>query len=110
MEEAMSVTFYAGQIEGPNLSNRNAGIVLHAIGIDNPDITYGEMPVTEFLNRCQNWLRANIGKRSQELLTTIDGNFIDCGLPEGYLNSRIHELCCMAQEGRDQCAATVSWG
>lgn len=105
----MSVSFYADQVEGPNLSNRNAAMVLTAIGIDTTDLC-GEMPVIEFVNRCQNWLRANIGKRSAELVTTIDGNFIDCGLPESYLNSRIHELCCMAQEGRENCAANVTWG
>ena len=90
-----------------NMSNSNAYMVMQAVGLG--DECCGEMKVEVFLNLCQNWLRRNINKLSKEILTVQDGNFINCGVDEGYVNNRVHQLVLLAQKAKSNGAKMIFW-
>ena len=117
----MSVSFYpirgihpVGNDLDINVSNGNACDILVALGL-SPREQGGELRIDEFINRCRNWLRANIGKPGREIEPSVDAEpgratFIDCGRREGYLNEKLHALAVMAERGREQGATLISWG
>jgi hypothetical protein len=59
------------------------------------------------------WLQQHIGKQSAKIETsvtrgTFGATFIDCGVPEGYINQRIHQL---SEAARTACNGNiVYWG
>jgi hypothetical protein len=112
----VSISFFSTRFEGSetfcsagdlNMSNRNASIVMAAVGF--PDEPCGEMPIDTVIHLCRNYLRARIGKPSAALPTNVDGNFWDCGLPEGYVNQRVHQLVLLASEGKERGATHITW-
>jgi hypothetical protein len=120
----MSITCYAGKQEGNavsfvhtldeiednpkasvNMSNRNADIVLSALGVTLEN-GFFEVGVEEFINRCTQFLRQSMTKGQQQKLDDVvhaeQGRvtIVDCGLPEGYVEQRVHQLVILAQEGK----------
>jgi hypothetical protein len=105
----MSVSFYLGNLENGtttidfvedldiNLSNGNARMVLNALGIPDTDDLCGHTDRVQLANLCASWLQQHIGKQSAKIETsvtrgTFGATFIDCGVPEGYINQRIRQL------------------
>lgn len=81
-----------------NVSNQNFGLVIRTLGYE-----YGEgdfmTPAFEFLAACRSWLAKNLNKPSTSIpATPMFGreNFIDCGVPENYLNRTIYRLAVFA--------------
>jgi hypothetical protein len=118
----MSVSFFACRRDGDrlsslhedidddvNLSNSNGRLVLRSLGIEPDPELCGQLPIVTFLNICRSWLRSNFGTPSLEIETVVDGNFIDCGIGEGYINRRVHELAVMAHKGREAGATDIVW-
>jgi hypothetical protein len=70
----------------------------------------GQIEINRLIGLSSKWLQRHIGKPSREIPVTRDGNFIDCGRREGYFNSRIQELCLLAQEGKKAGSTMMSWG
>ena len=84
-----------------NVGNENAGAILRELGYSIED-SYFTAPIDEFIGRCRSWLRRNIGKRSNEIEAVQDGNWIECGRREGYLNEKIMLLVLIAEAGKTQ--------
>lgn len=100
---------------GANLSNRNAFIVLAALGVDDLDMSCGGMPIDEFMGKAQSWLQAHIGKPSTKVETKVDVGdkrctMVDFGIDEGYVNRRIREMVMLAQDGKAKGATHFTWG
>ncbi|MFD3539671.1 hypothetical protein ACFWUQ_09235 [Streptomyces sp. NPDC058662] len=101
----MSVTFFADFTDEPvNMANANAVRVLDVLGYDE---LYGDADAEDFLGRVLVALAvapADAGRPA-----TVDGNFIDCGRPPGYTQTRLEELRELAE---DACARRlrVAWG
>jgi hypothetical protein len=105
----MSVSFHLGNLKDGattiefvkdldiNMSNDNAWMVLNALGILDTDDLCGRMDRVQFANLCASWLQQHIGKQSAKIETSVTrgvvgATFIDCGVPEGYINQRIRQL------------------
>jgi hypothetical protein len=105
----MSVSFYLGNLKDGattidfvkdldiNMSNGKARMVLNALGIPDTDDLCGHMDRVQFANLCASWLQQHIGKQSAKIETSVTrgavgATFIDCGVPEGYINQRIRQL------------------
>jgi hypothetical protein len=72
-------------------------MVLNALGIPDGDDLCGQMDRVQFANLCASWLQQHIGKQSAKIEDsvtrgTFGATFIDCGVPEGYINRRIRQL------------------
>lgn len=118
----MSITFTTGVLWGDcantfpknqewiNMSNRNGMIVLEALGMPCSDEDYcGTFNLNHFLGLASSWLQKNIGKQDPGFETKQNGNFIDCGIPEGYVNNRVLQLVVLAQEGKASGADLLLW-
>jgi hypothetical protein len=121
----MSVSFYLGNLKDGatmidfvkdldiDLSNSNARMVLNALGLPNTDDLCGHMDRVQFANLCASWLQQHIGKQSPKIETsvargTFGATFIDCGVPEGYINQRIRQL---SEAARTACNGNIIyWG
>jgi hypothetical protein len=80
-----------------NMSNGKARMVLNALGIPDTDDLCGHMDRVQFANLCASWLQQHIGKQSAKIEASVTrgavgATFIDCGVPEGYINQRIRQL------------------
>lgn len=100
-------------LEDFNVVNRNARLILGALGIDCDE--GGVVEIKKFAGLCSAWLQHNIGKRSAEFESrTTKGEtgptVIDGGLREGYLNEKIHQLAAMARTGEAAGATLMTWG
>jgi len=90
----MSITFTTdASAENINLSNRNAALVLRALGY-YIESGYFSAPAKEFAVRCTQWLHRNINLPSA---TFKQENLIEFGLPAGYLNEKILQLSRLAR-------------
>jgi hypothetical protein len=99
----MSIDFYARKGDSPvgdsiNLSNRNGALVLAALGYEYSSEPFEE-DINYFQGRCRSWLRKNLNKPSEEIITFYEGNIVEMGLRAGYLNEKILELSKLASEG-----------
>jgi hypothetical protein len=95
------------------MSNGKARMVLNALGLPNTDNLCGYMDRVQFANLCASWLQQHIGKQSakiEESVTrgTFGATFIDCGVREGYVNERIHQLSEAARTADD--GNVIYWG
>jgi hypothetical protein len=77
--------------------NLKARMVLNALGLPDTDDLCGHMDRVQFANLCASWLQQHIGKQSAKIEASdargaVGATFIDCGVPEGYLNQRIRQL------------------
>jgi hypothetical protein len=105
----MSVSFYLGNLKDGvttidfvkdldiDMSNGRARMVLNALGIPNTDDLCGQMDRVRFANLCASWLQQHIGRQSAKIEESVTrgalgATFIDCGVPEGYVNQRIRQL------------------
>ena len=105
----MSVSFYLGNLKDGvttidfvkdldiDMSNGKARMVLNALGITDTDDLCGEMDRVQFASLCASWLQQHIGRQSAEIEESVTrgafgATFIDCGVPEGYINQRIRQL------------------
>jgi hypothetical protein len=121
----MSVSFYLGNLKDGTktvdfvraldveMSNGRARMVLNALGLLNTDDLCGHMDRVQFANLCASWLQQHIGKQTakiEESVTrgTIGPTFIDCGVPEGYINQRIRQLSEAARAAGD--GNVIYWG
>lgn len=94
---SMSITFTTdASAENINLSNRNAALVLRALGY-YIESGYFSAPAKEFAVRCTQWLHRNINLPSAATATFKQENLIEFGLPEGYLNEKILQLSRLAR-------------
>lgn len=89
---------------GPDFNNRNAGLVLQALGYTVED-GFFSAPLAEFAARAAQWLQKSLGQRSEEvqaqdLTGDIGPVWIEAGLREGYMQERIHDLSVFANEGK----------
>lgn len=85
-----------------NFSNRNAKMILDALGIQLDDDEYFTMNAKEFAARCSQWLKKNIGKTSREINSEIESQsneptIYHGGVTEGYLNKSIQRLAVFAR-------------
>jgi hypothetical protein len=113
----MSISFYLGHLKDGatrvdfvrdldiEMSNGKARMVLNALGLDTDDL-WGRMDRVQFANLCTSWLQQHIGKRSAKIEVSETrgargATFIDCGVPEGYINQRIHQLSEAARTAND---------
>lgn len=96
-----------------DLSNGNARMVLNALGLPDTDDLCGHMDRVQFANLCASWLQQHIGKQSAKIDTSVTrgafgATFIDCGVPEGYINQRIRQL---SEAARTACNGNIIyWG
>ncbi len=105
----MSVSFYLGNLKDGvatidfvkdldiDMSNGKARMVLSALGIPDTDDLCGQMDRVQFANLCASWLQQHIGRPSAQIEESVThgafgATFIDCGVPEGYINQRIRQL------------------
>lgn len=94
---SMSITFTTdASAENINLSNRNAALVLRALGYYIESGCFSA-PAKEFAVRCTKWLHRNINSPSAATATFKQENLIEFGLPAGYLNEKIHQLSVLAR-------------
>jgi hypothetical protein len=121
----MSVSFYVGrQKDGVTttefvrdldveMSNGKARMALNALGLSDGDDLCGHMDRIQFANLCASWLQQHIGKPSAKIEEsvmrgTFGPTFIDCGVPEGYINQRIRQLSEAARAADD--GNVIYWG
>jgi hypothetical protein len=114
----MSVSFYLGNLKDGvttidfvkdldiDMSNGKARMVLNALGIPDTDDLCGQMDRVQFANLCASWLQQHIGRQSAKIdesitRSALGATFIDCGVPEGYVNRRIRELSEAARAADD---------
>jgi hypothetical protein len=119
-----TLSFYLGNLKGGattidfvkdldiNMSNGKARMVLNTLGIPDTDDLCDHMDRVQFANLCASWLQQHIGKQSAKIEASVTrgavgATFIDCGVPEGYINQRIRQ--CPKQRGR-QTRVTSSIG
>jgi hypothetical protein len=124
-EGTMSVSFYLGNLKDDvttidfvkdldiNMSNSKARMVLNALGIPDTDDLGGQLDRVQFANLCASWLQQHIGKQSAKIDTsvmrgTFGATFIDCGVPEGYINRQIRRLSEAARAADD--GNVIYWG
>jgi hypothetical protein len=96
-----------------DMSNGKARMVLNALGISDADDLCSHMDRVQFANLCASWLQQHIGKQSAKIEAsvtrgTIGATFIDCGVPEGYINQRIRQLSAAARTARN--GNVIYWG
>jgi hypothetical protein len=123
----MSITFSAGMIveEGEvrvahawpgvdemNCSNANARAILTALGL--PADECGTFNLKAAAAMCHLWLQAHIDAPDLGVPTTVERGalgaiMIDFGIPQGYLNRRIHELSVIAGAGIALGATHLIW-
>lgn len=113
----MSITFYAGFEESPkrwnyvesvepvNVSNSNGYALIAALRFTAEDGGMEPVDIDTFIARCTAALRNAMrspdpGVAVQETIGARGATFIDCGRPEGYLESRIRQLSELAREGK----------
>ena len=121
----MSVSFYLGNLKDGattidfvkdldiDMSNGKARMVLSALGLPDTDDLCGHMDRVQFANLCASWLQQHIGKQSPEIEHSVTrgafgATFIDCGVPEGYINQRIRQLSEAARAARN--GNVIYWG
>jgi hypothetical protein len=120
----MSVSFYLGNLKDGTktvdfvreldveMSNGKARMVLNALGLPDTDDLCGHMDRVQFANLCVSWLQHHIGKPSakieQSVTRGVGATFIDCGVPEGYINRRIRQLSEAARAAGD--GNLIYWG
>jgi hypothetical protein len=121
----MSVSFYVGNLKDGattidfvkdldiDMSNGKARMVLDALGLPDTDDLCGHMDRAQFANLCASWLQQHIGKQSARIEESVTrgkfgATFIDCGVPEGYLNQRIRQLSEAARAADD--GNVIYWG
>ena len=121
----MSVSFYLGNLKDGattfdfvknldiDMSNGKARMVLNALGLPDTDDLCGHMDRVQFANLCASWLQQHIGKQSAKLEVSVTrgslgATFIDCGVPEGYINQRIRQLSEVARAADD--GNVIYWG
>jgi len=84
-------------VKGPYFSNASMRQILSTLGM-NPDFEDDSpMPIDQFINLTTQWLKKNIGKRSEPEEPTVDKQpggptMIGGGRPEGYFNQAIMAL------------------
>jgi hypothetical protein len=84
-------------VEGPYFSNASMRQILGTLGM-NPDFEDDPpMPIDQFINLSTQWLKKNVGKRSEpeepEVTKEPGGpTMIGGGRPEGYFNQAIMAL------------------
>jgi hypothetical protein len=88
-------------------------MVLNALGLPDTDDLCGHMDRNQFANLCASWLQQHIGKPSAKIEDSVTrgifgATFIDCGLPEGYINQRILQLSEAARAADD--GNFIYWG
>lgn len=95
-----------------NLGNRNARLVLDALGYEMDEEGFWQDTIDTFINKARSYLRSTIGKQSKgfdDVVTTDGPYMVDCGLPTGYIEKQVHRLVVLAQEGKQR-GATVIYG
>lgn len=88
---------------GPNVSNHNAGVILHSLGFTDEDLAGGEVDAADLAARIAiaqvvGGAFPDHGTPDVEIPGT-GARMIDCGLPEGYLAHRYDELAELAACG-----------
>ena len=84
-------------VEAPYLSNPSVREILSTLGL-NPDFEETPpMPIDQFIGASTQWLKKNIGKRSEPEEPTVtkqpgSATMISGGRPEGYFNQAIMQL------------------
>lgn len=96
-----------------NLANRNARIVLDALGLD-PGDSCGAVPISTLHNLITSVLRRRFGTRSPALDVTESGGdghalMIDCGLDEGYIEATLLRIQRMIAVGKEHGATHIGW-
>ena len=127
MERQMTVTFYAGCLKdeilepavdfhtAPSFSNGNALLVLEMLGIDPGESYAGSMEIDPALGIMRGWLRAHINRPSAALAARVKrsaghATIVDCGVEDGYVNRRVHEIAIMLAAGKVAGATHFCWG
>lgn len=113
----MSITFYAGFEESPkrwnyvasvepvNVSNSNGYALIAALHFKADEDGLAPVEIDTFIARCTAALRNGMrspdpGVAVKETIGARGASFIDCGRPEGYIESRIRQLSELAREGK----------
>ena len=84
-------------VQGPYFSNASMRQILSTIGMD-PDFEEDPpMPIDQFINLTTQWLKKNVGKRSEPEEPEVtkepgSATMISGGRPEGYFNQAIMAL------------------
>jgi hypothetical protein len=121
----MSVSFYLGNLKDGattidfvkdldiDMSNGKARMVLNALGLPDTDDLCGHIDRVQFANLCASWLQQHIGKQSPQIEHSVTrgafgATFIDCGVPQGYINQRIRQLSEAARSAGD--GNVIYWG
>lgn len=82
------------EVQAPYMSNATTREVMSTLGLD-PDFEEAPpIPIDQFINITTQWLKANIGKRSQPEEPEVtkepgSATMISGGRPEGYFNQLI---------------------
>ncbi|MEU3464598.1 hypothetical protein ABZ721_32195 [Streptomyces sp. NPDC006733] len=101
----MSVTFTAELAGEPvNMTNSNAARVLDALGYSE---LCGDEDARLFLGRVLIALALDPEDAGRPAIA--DGRFTDCGRPQGYTESRLHELRELAEYAQVQ-GLCITWG
>lgn len=94
-------------VEAPYMSNATTRDVMMTLGLD-PDFEEAlPMPIEQFINITTQWLKANIGKRSdaeEPEVTKAPGSatMVSGGRPEGYFNQIIMRLNQVARKTQEK--------
>lgn len=91
--EGQTITYAPTIDTGINMSNRNACLVANALGLNMTNYSW-QGTAGNLLELCQRWLSSPASIIFDEgFPTTTQGkNFIDVGLPAGYLKGRIEQI------------------
>jgi len=95
------------EVEAPYLGNASTRDLMHTLGLD-PDFEEADpIEIDKFINITTQWLKANIGKRSdaeEPEVTKEPGSatMVSGGRPEGYFNQVIMRLNQVARKTREK--------
>ena len=94
-------------VEAPYLSNASVREILSTLGLDPDFEETPPMPIDQFIGVSTQWLKKNIGKRSEPEEPTVtkqpgSATMISGGRPEGYFNQVIMQLNQVARKTKEK--------
>ena len=95
------------EVEAPYLSNASVREILSTLGLDPDFEEIPPMPIDQFIGASTQWLKKNIGKRSEPEEPTVtkqpgSATMISGGRPEGYFNQVIMQLNQVARKTKEK--------
>ena len=93
-----------------NLNNRNASELLNALGLEDEGMgMVGCWKINHFRSLLTVARRKRLNHSSPEIPVTVNGNWIDGGREEGYIEQRLLQLSDLVNRGLEAGATHVSW-